>query len=80
MLHPTDIVLDHTKKYCPYCEREHAIFTVLSPCRAKYKGRQINYTEMLDFCEHTETYMETQDQRHLNNIAQEEAYFVELRQ
>lgn len=66
--------LDSVTKLCTCCMEEHAVYTVEVKEKNVFKGKEVEYAAVYEYCEHADEYMENENLISSNDIAMKNAY------
>ena len=67
-------ILKKERKMCMSCMEEHEVFLVKVSESNVFKGQQVEYNAIYEYCENTEEYFATTDLISCNVIAMKNAY------
>jgi predicted Zn-dependent protease len=62
------------KKLCHICMEEHDVHTVIVEDTEEFKGKEVSFEALYEYCENADEYLETEDMIKANNLAMKEAY------
>jgi hypothetical protein len=62
------------KKLCHICMGEHDVYTVIVEDTEEFKGKEVSFEALYEYCENADEYLETEDMIKANNLAMKEAY------
>jgi hypothetical protein len=65
--------LGSEKKYCILCKEVHEVDTIEQIDCVEYKGEEIMFTAIYEYCKRSRRYLENSDMLRKNKVAKEEA-------
>lgn len=67
-------IIKHETKFCVACMKEHDVATVEVSDFNIFKGKEVEYTAVYDYCDKTDSYFSTEEQITSNDISMKNAY------
>lgn len=66
--------IKNEKKLCIICMEEHEVQTVILEDIEDFKGEEVSFDAIYEYCAHADEYLETEDMIKLNSLSLKEAY------
>jgi putative zinc finger/helix-turn-helix YgiT family protein len=67
-------IIKSEKKLCLICMEEHEVQTVVVMDTEEYKGEEVSFEAIYEYCVHADEYLETEDMIKANSLAMKDAY------
>jgi hypothetical protein len=67
-------VIKRERQFCLLCMEEHEVQTVLVKDVEQFKGKEVSFYAIYEYCVNADEYLETEEFIRVNNILMHEAY------